>query len=478
MTETGGNPRDMTMPAPCGLSHRIHIVLIVATVLLALLVLFHVPYVNGPSHWQWEWRRLPAVRWYGAVLVGALPVLIHVRNERRVVVPLALLMLGSLTLKLASAAAIDPPTGMNFIADVVRSPISTSYFIDAGVLSNYPGWFAAYDEVLPRTGLHTRSKPPGPLLYWSGFIQTLGYTREAAIVGGIALGVLAMLSIPATWWLVRLLTADRDSAMFAAATLALCPGFELFFPMFDPAYITLACAMIGLWHLTVARESDLLAVSLGLTLVAVTMVAYPLLSLGLFMLLEGLLLATMRPPRQSILVTLRHGVVAVLVAVSVYLALWFFTAYDPIATFKSAWANQYRFLAQHEGDRRWPATVPWDLLDFALGAGWLPVLVAVLFVSRSGRRDHRLLAVLCVAQPLVVALTGLVQSETARVWNYMLPLLLLPAALELRAWTSRERLTFFACLWILLAVIGQNMTFINPGLDEPPPATTPSASPR
>lgn len=440
------------------------------TLTLSALVLLHVPYLNGADHWQWEWRRVPAVRWYSVMLLCAVPVAGAVllrRYRKSLLISLLLLMLGSLTMKLGSAAALSPPLGAEHIEQIVRSREATSYFIDAAALSNYPGWFAAYDEVLPNTGLHTRSKPPGPLLYWTIFVQALGYNERAAIAGGVLLAVLATLSVPATWWVVRLLSGDGDAGFIAAVLLALCPGCVLFFPMFDPIYIVLSCAMIGVWHLTVTRDTYILAGAFGTVLFTVTMIAYPLLALGLFMLLFGLL----GPPRafsRNLLVTVRQGAIALVVVTFAYLTLWFFTSYDPIATFDAAWHNQHRFLAQHESERVWPATILWDLADFALGAAWLPAIVAVMYLFRTMRTDdpargQRALVTLCLLQPLVVALTGLVQSETARVWAFMLPLLLLPAALELRRWSVRERLTFYACMLVLLLVVGQNMTFLNPG---------------
>ena len=105
-----------------------------------------------------------------------------------------------------------------------------------------------------------------------------------------------------------------------------------------------------------------------------------------------------------------------------------------------------------------------DLQDFALGFGWLAVvLLAFLFTERTEPR-RMLLAMICVAQPIVVAATGLMQTETARTWCFMLPLVAVPVGLELSRWPVRARWIVYAAMWLILCLIGQNMIFIfNPG---------------
>lgn len=438
------------------------------TLALALLVLAHAPYLNGVPQWRWTWRRIPTIPWYGLMGAAALPVLlavlIPVRYPRQTWVPILALMLAVFVMKLASVAAIRPPNGMTLISDIVKSPEATSYFTDAAALSNFPGWLGSYPEFLYWTSLHTQSKPPGPLLYWASMVKIFGYNDRAAVVGGILLGILATLSIPAVWWMVKLLTRDGDAGFHAATALAFCPGFVLFFPMFDPIYIIPASGMIGLWHLTVTRDSYLAAVCFGIVLMIATLISYPLLSLGPFLLMLGLLCSG-RTVMQATGITLRQGVIAIVIVAVAYGVMWIFTRFDPITTFQTAWQNQRLFLSRHEPGRLYPATIPWDLLDFALGAGWIPVLVALLCMLRA-QRAQRTLVFLCLAQPILLALSGLVQSETARVWSFMLPLLLLPVGLELKRWDLPSRATFYACMWVLLAVIGQNMTLINPGLDQ------------
>jgi hypothetical protein len=152
------------------------------------------------------------------------------------------------------------------------------------------------------------------------------------------------------------------------------------------------------------------------------------------------------------------------------MVLWLISGFHPVATFFAAWENQGLFLQRHAAARQYPRTVPYDFLDFLLGAGWISLLL-VLFTfirtnvdsqsSKIKSQISNLKLLLCVIQPLFVALLGHVQTETARVWVFMLPLWAIPIGLELERWPTRQAIIPFVALWLLTAVIGHNMMFIS-----------------
>ena len=170
--------------------------------------------------------------------------------------------------------------------------------------------------------------------------------------------------------------------------------------------------------------------------------------------------------------TFKHGAAVLLTCAAIYLAAFLLTGYDPIATFASAWRNQHALLAQHARERPYPQTIAWDLLDFALGCGWIGVVLLAFYLAgtiRNGRgaasgawqEPNFRLVVLVLAQLVVVAVTGLLQAETARVWNFLLPLLCLPIGLELRTWRRGPRVIAYAAMLVILAVVFQNMKFVE-----------------
>ena len=162
------------------------------------------------------------------------------RVNQRLLLPL--LMLSAAALMVVNVVVPTHAMSWGLLSDIVRSPQSMSYFCDAGVLRSFPGWLGQYDQVMSKLSMHSQTKPPGPILYFTFFIDVMGYTRAAAVVSGLVIGLIATFSIPATYWLVKRFSGNRDAAFFASSFLAMCPGFILIFPLFDGCYILFAVA--------------------------------------------------------------------------------------------------------------------------------------------------------------------------------------------------------------------------------------------
>lgn len=441
-----------------------------AGLLLGVLVILDVPGVTGPSFWAWPYRYLPAWPTYAALAVAAVPFFIgqviygaRDRGRAYTLVALACVTLGCLALKLASVLPYTDPPGLGFIQTIVENPDATSYYTDAAALrSAHPegwrGWLPLYPQYMPQLSLHSKTKAPGPVLYWTVVIHFFGVGRTAAIAGGIGVGVLAALAIPVTYVFLRALTRDGEAAFAGASFMSLCPGFVLFFPMFDPAYAILSCAMIGLWAAAVERDDWRAAAGAGAALAAVCWVSFNVLVVGAFMAAYPFVVARAPFARTAKLAAIALVTGFALLALS--LATF---GYDPAATFASAWRNQQELLARFGYMRPYPRTIPFDLLDFAFGAAWSGAALAIAyFADRTARAEERLtrLSLLCLAQLVLVAVTGLLQMETARVWNFMLPLLMVPAGIELRAWAPRWRALVYLAAWFAMAAIAQNVKLI------------------
>jgi hypothetical protein len=71
------------------------------------------------------------------------------------------------------------------------------------------------------------------------------------------------------------------------------------------------------------------------------------------------------------------------------------------------------------------------------------------------------IVLLCLGQILVVAVGGLIPVETARVWLFMVPLLMLPVGLELSRWSSGGRMMVYVCLWGLTLLTCLNLGFLT-----------------
>ena len=134
----------------------------------------------------------------------------------------------------------------------------------------------------------------------------------------------------------------------------------------------------------------------------------------------------------------KHTLAAVASFVLFYAVLWETTGFNPIATFREC---------LHQVDVVWGILVkagkPWRgifrgrfrrLIRFRAGSGWISYPLAIFYFASAMRRGlgqwQTRIALLCIVVSFVT-FAGLIQGETARLWTFMLPMLLLPVGLEL-----------------------------------------------
>ena len=456
------------------------------TAAMVALVHAHVPGVNGPDYWNWSWRRLPALPLYATTFLALLPLLAGVTLAERGRIgaraALALMMLATLAMQLAAIRA-QPPYGWDRLTAIVRNPVNTSYYTTATFVKDVPvfgegSWLFLFPGLLAdefSIMVHARFKPPGLMMFYYVLIQLFGDTPTAALVGGLLIALLATLTVPATYALLRAYTnGDATVALAGAAFVALCPSLVLFLPQFDQLYPALASALLIAWGAALRRGGYAWGVAYGATLALGLFLSYIFLVLGLFLAVLAILHVGERGRRGAWRVLVQAGI-ALTTVFLLYLLLAAATGFDPIATFRTAATLQESDLV-HLG-RPFPRHVPYDLLDFALGSGWISFLLAGIYLAREGRgvlrvfgqsAEHRFVF-LALLQILTVAAAALLPGEAARLWLPMLPLLMAPVGAELARWPLWARLVVYTCLWLITATICQNMTFLymGPELDGP-----------
>ncbi len=412
-------------------------------IVFAILVAAHVPGVNGPDYWQWAWqRRSDVVLLVFFFLVAASPALVAQRVRSRAGM-LALLGLSVILLQFTGNQLQPRDHGVARIDRLAHDQLQTSYYTVAESIARAKDidWLGQYDQLLRLAPQHATTKPPGPVAFYLALIRLAG-PMHAPLVIAMAISLLSACAVVAMWWMARTISGDDDVALQAATLLALAPSMTLFFLYLDPVYPLFSCALLATWWKATRRS----AVLFGLILFAATMTSYTLLVLGVA-------LAGMTLPRLRQRVTWELVGIALGVALAAHVLFALVTGFNPLSGFRTALAMQaYQLPLLH---RPWPRTIPFDLLDFLLGAGWVPLAPAVLWVAR--RRD---VTVWMLLTPLVVALTGLIQAETARVWSFLLPLLLFPAACELRQWSRLQRLAVHGSMLVVLVALYANMVFL------------------
>ncbi len=435
------------------------------------LVIAHVRGLNGPWYWTWTWRRLP-VSIYPILLGASAPFFVgqrvyaRFRTARGIKVALALVMLSTLTLQLAAISV--QPLGLRRIGAIVRSSVNTSYYDAAKVLTeqmdrgaSYRDWIEIYPQLMPKLMLHAGYKPPGLIFYYILFIRIFGAGSTAATVAGLTLGLLACASVGATYFLLRTFLLDEDSAFCGASYFALTPSLIGFFPQADQAYPLLAIVLLALWIAALRKRSAWLAIGFGGWLTVLLLLSPTFLMFGAFLGIYTLLRIKDRGGAE-LGRAIMYSAWAGLVIVALYLLIWVVVRFDPIATFNVAAERSQAHLVQLQ--RPWPLHSLFDVIDIALGTGWMSFPLAALGVIALWRQHERrrddsplrlvLLGLLQVAAAVAVAVFP---GENARLMLPMMPLLLAPVGVELSRWSRPARMVVYLLLILTTAAFIQNM---------------------
>jgi hypothetical protein len=434
--------------------------------LFAAGVLLEVPYLNGPWYWRWPWRDLGVLHTALRLLPGLVPLawalrrmsLDGPRTSSRDV--LALLTVACLLHQISGFFA--DPAGYRLLRDIVASPGATSYYTDALPIRSTLNFLAGFHST--PLHLHSSTHPPGPILYYRLWIWILG-PEAGAYAGGSVLLVLAAAGVPAVHAFARLWTSDPLERLHAAALYSMLPGLLLISPEFDQIYPLFTMGIVGAWVLSMDGQQRA-ALALGAVLFVALLFAYNLLTIGAFLALHAGALLWRRPDRRATLKRiLATSAVALGVCAGLFLLLHLATGYRPLASFVSALDTQARLAGSH--GRPWLACVFFDPYDFALGAGIMAVPLALIFTGRTLRRAGPLtraegLSLLGFATIAVVDVSGLLRAETARVWLFLQPFLVIPAALVLARWKTSDRAAFFALQWLIVVVLKAKMAFVIP----------------
>lgn len=242
----------------------------------------------------------------------------------------------------------------------------------------------------------------------------------------------------------------------------------IFFPDFDPCFANLTAILAVLWALALRENRVRWAVALGIAYAIASLLTHLVGVLPIF--LAGFALVQRRSdPRCGWPRILKHFAISLAAFAVFYLILWTLTGFDPLATLAEC-ARQVDILwSKLIGVIHYrPHSLPWtfftDLYDFALGSAWISFVLAGFYFRSAIREGFTLqaqLALVSVSQFIVIAMIGLLQTETSRIWIFMYPMLMLPIGLELSRWRPAVRIAAYAALLVLAILMCQSMEFMS-----------------
>jgi hypothetical protein len=436
-------------------------IVLAAGVLFIVLVWRHWTPVAGPPYFHWPWYdRSDTSRVVWRLLLAAIPLLVAPVVARRSHGEAVALVIIAPALIQWTAASLAPGhlRGIDRAEAIIVDANQTSYFTAATTLE--PGWLSTYENVLTSAQMHARTKPPGPVAFYYALIRTVG-VREAPGVAALLILLFSSAAVAATYLAVKII-AGSDTALEAAILLASVPSMVALYPTLDWLYPVFSVGLLATLHVTVERLSARLVLALGVIAFVLSWWNYALLVLGTpIVLLAGIRSVRGEGRRMMILLSGIPAVVAML-----YGALFVTTRFNPISAFLVAYREQHAIIELmntfwiHTGQvRAYPHTIFGDLQEFAFGLGWLTAAAAITWCIVGFRHTEyrvRATALVALSTPIIVALTGLLRAETARVWIFLMPFVALPAALFLVRRTLAERMIAH-----LVAVLGAIAVFRN-----------------
>jgi hypothetical protein len=437
--------------------------LVVATALLFCgLAWGEVRYVNGPDYWAWTWRTLPLLR-TAALLFFPLLALAYVHhrvesgdNRGRLVWILVPVLLAFQLMAIQA-----DPASFGMIRMLVTSPLVTGFFTDALRISDIGDWIAAFHTI--PLEIHSASHPPGPILAYKVLIDSLG-EYWASYAGGFLIAALASLGPAVMFQFSRLWTTDPRTRLLACLLYTLTPGVILFFPVGDQVYPILAMYMVLGWVYSLERSLSY-AAFFGCVLFVSTMFAYNLLTLGAFFTLYTIYRSCEPHSRIQWRRIGRAAVVAVLVFAGLHLLLHLATGYRPLLAFHQAVRNQEAIDAILR--RPYAPALFFNVYDLFLAAGIAPFPLLVLYLKDNARnfaQPPRELTLSCcgLLTIAIVNISGLLSAETARLWLFLQPFVVMPVALKLARMNRREVTCVLLAQWLVLVVLKAKMWFLHP----------------
>ena len=454
---------------------RVCIVIVLAS-FFAIAVRWHLFSVNSHYYYRWAWQWIDSKTVYSVLIPLAIPFFIgqalYLRRPARTGMALALVTLSTFGLMIGGAVVQKDPPSFSRISDTVESRWSTGYFDTAVRLVHrnisVRELLRRYPTLLDHFYLHPRQKPPGLILFEMLIVHVFGDGNTGAMVSGWIIAVVASFSVVSTYLFIKCFTESRDVAFFGASYFALCPSLLMFFPDFDPCFPNLTALLAILWALALKKNQMRYAVGLGLAYGVTGLITYlpgvlPIFLVG-FTYLQNRSDPQCRWPRIA-----RHVGIAAAAFLVFYLALWAISGFDPVATLRECF-RQVNILwdklinVYHYPHHSLPWTTFTDLYDFALGSGWISFVLVVFYfrsAMKEGLAPQARIALVGVSQFVIIAMAGLLQTESARIWIFMYPMLMLPIGLELARWRPMGRMVAYVALLILTVMMCQSMEFIS-----------------
>ena len=406
--------------------------------------------VGGALGWLWlrHWGRVPfsvpSQPWYHCFPFYVFPHLVVAWAWAAVALPVALASAAGVIamaaapvrwpLRLASSAVVLFVLALAVAAlgggpRAWWAPFDSDGEYPAGVhlVGAIPLFLRRFATLLPELPSHAQGHPAGAMVFY-GLVARVRPGLPAAAVATVAAGALGVAAAGA---LSRDELGERAGRL-AVALWCLSPAVVLYVATSADAVFASVLGLAALAaHRGLLRRSWGWTVVGGVLLWAGSMLTYSAVLLVVFLLIRAIG-RLRREPRW----VARWAAATAVVVIGAALALRLGTGYDPLAAARAA----YRAYQAAPGSARRPALpwIPGDLLAFG-GMLGVPLLgaLAARAVAVVRERAWASLDAAAMATLLAAASWGFSRGEVERIFQFLVPLALVPVTRQLLAWRVR-----------------------------------------
>lgn len=301
------------------------------------------------------------------------------------------------------------------------------YINDIGRGMSLRGLFRDYLQLHPYLSMHSKVHPPGPIAVLWVLSYAFGREPLGLSIATILVGSLAVL--PLFYW-VRDMAGQRI-ALTSCLLYATTPTIFLFTATSaDILFMPFAIAVLFLFWRAVHRGSLIYALAAGAVYAAMSLLSFSLIGVGAFFGLVGLWRLADPDYRLSVIKT----AVAMLVsAVMVHGLVYLWSGFDIVECFRVCKAQFDE--DQRNLDMQTPryAAYVYKLLNPLTMLFFAGIPVTVLFVARLVRPQSasKAFSVVCLLTLFVLNMLYLARGEGERSAMYVIPFMVVPAAMML-----------------------------------------------
>jgi methylthioxylose transferase len=309
------------------------------------------------------------------------------------------------------------------------APFESAGEYPAGVhlVGAIPSFLRRFPALLPALPTHAQGHPAGAMVFY-GLVARIRPSLAAAAVATVAVGALGAVAAGA---LARDELGARGGRL-AVALWVLSPGVLLYVATSADAVFATVLGLAALAaHRGLVRRSWAWTAAGGALLWIGSMLTYSTALLLVFLLVR----AVGRLRREPAWVA-RWAAGTAAVVLGLVAALWLTTGYDPVAVARAV----HGAYQGAPGSARRPALlwIPGDLLAFG-GMLGVPLLGALAARAVAVVRERAWASVDAAALAVLLAASGwgFSRGEVERVFQFLVPLVLIPVARQLLDWRAR-----------------------------------------